>query len=205
MLNATLLRDSWRHWWSPEWYRGSVGPRWLPWVWTFVFNTGIALALTVIGLGFGRKFDLAAVARTNFVVAQAIGFSIHILFRLGLMVLGPERLDRFSTPQRALFYSGIPILGVLIGYVIGLSLLGVDVQRLVFESPRVVLQIIFFSVLISAFWYRYTAMKCASLLRETLWSMVSEIHSTIDFDYAGYTAENLARFERAYDLFEQDR
>jgi thiamine kinase-like enzyme len=45
---------------------------------------------------------------------------------------------------------------------------------------------------------RYYAMKCASLLRETLWSMISEIHSTLDFDYAAYTAENLARFERAY-------
>ncbi|MEK1896280.1 MAG: phosphotransferase [Rhizobium sp.] len=54
-------------------------------------------------------------------------------------------------------------------------------------------------------WRRYQAMKCASLLRETLWSMVSEIHSTIDFDYAAYTTENLARFERAYDAFEQDR
>lgn len=48
---------------------------------------------------------------------------------------------------------------------------------------------------------RYEAMKCASLIRETMWSMVSEIHSTIDFDYAAYTAENLARFERAYDVF----
>jgi hypothetical protein len=36
-----------------------------------------------------------------------------------------------------------------------------------------------------------------------LWSMVSEIHSTIDFDYAAYTAENRARFERAY--AEQDQ
>ena len=44
---------------------------------------------------------------------------------------------------------------------------------------------------------RSTAMKCASLLRETLWSMVSELHSDLDFDFAGYTAENLARFERA--------
>ena len=42
------------------------------------------------------------------------------------------------------------------------------------------------------------AMKCASLLRESMWSMVSEIHLDIDFDYAAYTAENLARFERAY-------
>ncbi|SCB58038.1 Thiamine kinase [Rhizobium aethiopicum] len=52
---------------------------------------------------------------------------------------------------------------------------------------------------------RYAAMKCASLLRETLWSMISEIHSTIDFDYGAYTSENLGRFERAYQAFEQDR
>ena len=45
---------------------------------------------------------------------------------------------------------------------------------------------------------RYRAMKCASLLRETMWSMVSEIHSTLAFDYVAYTAENMARFERAY-------
>ncbi len=45
---------------------------------------------------------------------------------------------------------------------------------------------------------RYTAMKCASLLRETLWSMVSETSSELDFDYAAYTSENLARYQRAY-------
>ena len=50
-------------------------------------------------------------------------------------------------------------------------------------------------------WRRYQAMKAASLLRESMWSMVSEMHSTIDFDYAAYTAENLARFERAFQTF----
>lgn len=48
---------------------------------------------------------------------------------------------------------------------------------------------------------RAAAMSCASLLRETMWSMVSEIHSTLDFDYAAYTAANLARFERALAAF----
>jgi len=52
---------------------------------------------------------------------------------------------------------------------------------------------------------RYGAMKCASLLRETLWSMVSELHSTLDFDYRAYTAENLRRFEAAWDAFQRDR
>ncbi|MCA8883947.1 MAG: phosphotransferase [Rhodobacteraceae bacterium] len=51
-------------------------------------------------------------------------------------------------------------------------------------------------------WRRYTAMKCASLLRETLWSMVSELTSTLDFDYAAYSAENLARYRRAHADFQ---
>ena len=45
----------------------------------------------------------------------------------------------------------------------------------------------------------YAAMKCASLLREAMWSMVSEIHSEIDFDYVAYTEENLERFEHAWE------
>jgi thiamine kinase-like enzyme len=49
---------------------------------------------------------------------------------------------------------------------------------------------------------RAAAMTAASLLRETMWSMVSEIHSSLDFDYAAYTAENRARFERAFANFE---
>jgi thiamine kinase-like enzyme len=48
---------------------------------------------------------------------------------------------------------------------------------------------------------KLSAMKCASLLREAMWSMVSEIHSDIDIDYVAYTAENLERFERAYGDF----
>jgi thiamine kinase-like enzyme len=49
---------------------------------------------------------------------------------------------------------------------------------------------------------RASAMTAASLLRETMWSMVSEIYSTVDFDYAAYTVENLRRFEAAYAAFQ---
>ncbi len=52
---------------------------------------------------------------------------------------------------------------------------------------------------------RLKAMKAASLLRESMWSMVSEIHLDLDFDYPAYTAENLARFERAYAEFREGR
>jgi thiamine kinase-like enzyme len=43
----------------------------------------------------------------------------------------------------------------------------------------------------------FAGMRCVSLLREVMWSMVAEIHSTIDFDFPAYTAEQLARFEAA--------
>jgi thiamine kinase-like enzyme len=49
---------------------------------------------------------------------------------------------------------------------------------------------------------RYHAMKCASLLREALWSMVSELHSTLDVDYVAYTAKNLERFEAAHAAYQ---
>ena len=50
----------------------------------------------------------------------------------------------------------------------------------------------------------YSAMKCASLLREAMWSMVSELHSEIVFDFATYTEENLARFERAWESHQRE-
>ena len=48
----------------------------------------------------------------------------------------------------------------------------------------------------------HAAMKCASLLREAMWSMVSEIHlDAPGVDYVAYTAENLTRFDAALDSY----
>ena len=47
----------------------------------------------------------------------------------------------------------------------------------------------------------YQAMKCASLLRETMWSMVSELGSRVEMDFSDYTAKNLQRFETVYEAY----
>jgi len=48
----------------------------------------------------------------------------------------------------------------------------------------------------------HAAMQCASLLREAMWSMVSELHLTANnVDYVAYTHENLARLEIALDSY----
>ena len=54
-----------------------------------------------------------------------------------------------------------------------------------------------------ALWRSYRAMKCASLLREAMWSMVSEIYSAIEFDYAAYTLDYMDRFARAHAAFQR--
>ncbi len=66
------------------------------------------------------------------------------------------------------------------------------------EMERDLLDLYFGSAPDAGLLRRYAAIKCASALRETMWSMVQEMHSTLDFDYPAYTDENLARFERAY-------
>lgn len=46
--------------------------------------------------------------------------------------------------------------------------------------------------------HQYAAMKCASHLREAMWSMVSELTSTLDFDFDAYTQDYKTRFEAEY-------
>jgi thiamine kinase-like enzyme len=47
--------------------------------------------------------------------------------------------------------------------------------------------------------FKYNSMKTASLLRETMWSMVSEITSKLEFNYGEYTQENLNKFNEAFE------
>jgi thiamine kinase-like enzyme len=70
-------------------------------------------------------------------------------------------------------------------------------------EERWLLEAYFERPLTAELWRRYHAMKCASLLREAMWSMVAEHHSTLDFDYVAYTDDYLARFERAYHSLKQ--
>lgn len=49
----------------------------------------------------------------------------------------------------------------------------------------------------------HAAMQCASLLREAMWSMVSELHlDAPGADYVAYTAENLDRLDIAIDRYQ---
>ncbi len=157
MLNPAVIRQSWHCWFS---FSGRpAGPTWLQFVWTALFNTAIAVVLTLVAWGFSGRADPWRLLGWNFVIAQSIGLTIHLLFDAGGFVLGHERIAAFSARSRVSFFAGIPIIGCLIGYWIGLSLLGVDVGRIVQGAPRVVVAIVIVSIIFSTFWYRYLTGK----------------------------------------------
>ena len=159
MLDAATIRASWRNWWSRDWMLACAGPQWLRLVWTFLFNCAVALLLTLVAWGFARRFDVWETLVWGFVIAQCVGFSIHGLFALARRALGTERIRAFRTPARVVFYSGIPICGVLAGYAVGLSIMGVDVPKLVIERPNIPFAMILLSIVFSAIVYRHYANK----------------------------------------------
>ncbi len=124
-----------------------------------LFNSAIAVVLTLMAWGFAGRADPLRFFIWNFVIAQSIGLTIHALYEAGGHLLGRERIEAFSTSNRVIFFAGIPIVGCLIGYWIGLTLLGVDVSRIVQGAPRVVVAIVIVSIIFSTFWYRYLAGK----------------------------------------------
>ena len=71
------------------------------------------------------------------------------------------------------------------------------------KQERRLLEMYFEKVVSATLWKSYFAMKCASLLRESMWSLVSEIHSTLDFDYVKYSGDNLKSFENSYAQFKK--
>ena len=154
---VALLRASWREWWSPSYIKS--GPEWLCYVWTFLFNTAIAVVLTLIAWSFAQRTGALQLFKWNWVIAQSIGFSIHLLFQVAGWLIGGARIEAFRTPTRIVFFAGVPIVGCLIGYWIGLGLLGVDFARIVEGAPRVMIGVLVVSIIVSTFWYRFTANK----------------------------------------------
>lgn len=155
VIDRPLLAASWRSWISSD-NRAPVGPAWLQWVWTTLFSAALAVPFTVLGfVAFASGKDawrnLAGWAHwygKNLVVSLCIGYTIHLLFLVGRRVLAtPERLPRWRSWQRTLYFSGTPLLGVAIAWPLGVQLSGGDV--LVWVSSRDGNNIVLGSVLIA--------------------------------------------------------
>jgi nitrogen fixation-related uncharacterized protein len=130
-LDRALLRASWRSWISSDGVR--VGPRWLQWVWTLLFSAALAVLFTALGLAaFGRGERAGAGLPAwawwygkNFIVCLTIAASCQLLFDLLIPAVGGGQAMRRWTPlRRSAFFAGVPMVGVVIGWPLGVWLAG---------------------------------------------------------------------------------
>jgi two-component sensor histidine kinase len=131
---AALSRDTvslaWKSWLGND--LEPHGPPWLQWVLTGVFCAVIAACFTVLGFALnaldgGRAWmqpgRWAHWFGKNMVVSCIIGFLIHAMFAVLIPSIGKARIRAWSDAQRSVFFASVPIVGVLIGWPIGATLI----------------------------------------------------------------------------------
>ena len=128
--DARRLRASWHAWISND--VQPSGPAWMQWIWTLVFCAALAAGFTLLGFVMNYRylnwFDLRQWGwwyGKNLTVCLTIGVVIQILFAILTPRLGGRaRIRQWSDWRRTLFFSGIPILGTVIGWLPGMWLAG---------------------------------------------------------------------------------
>jgi two-component sensor histidine kinase len=127
-LNRELLAASWRSWLTNDVQR--IGPYWLQLVWTLVFCAALAVPFTIFGFaafakGEGAWRNLSGWVYwygKNLVVCLTIGYTIHGLFELAALWPGRAWLRRLTGWRATLFYTSVPLMGVAIGWPLGVAL-----------------------------------------------------------------------------------
>jgi signal transduction histidine kinase len=209
-LDRKHLAASWRSWTSNDLQR--VGPLWLQWVWTLAFSAVLAVFFTVLGaaLSGARSFRLEALADwaywygKNLVVCFTVAATIHLMFD-GARVLmgGPERLRRLKSWQRSVFFGGIPLLGVALGWPLGLALSGsAHLVPFILDSPKALTLTVLIALTLSLvlhFYFAALARQAHAEQRATeaqlrllqaqiephfLFNTLANVHALIEFEPA---------------------
>ena len=117
-------------------------------VYTFLFNTALAIGFTVYAMLFTPSRSWTAIAWSNLVICHCIGYTIHIEFALAERLIG-DRYRQWSFAPRAAFFGTVPILGVIAGYAIAYSLLDWDGGKRSLYSPAGITAVVMLSLVIS--------------------------------------------------------
>lgn len=173
-IDIALLRASQRSWWDSSGPR--VGPWWLQWVWTILFCAVLAVGFTILGFmlyandseGAWRNWaGWALWYGKNFVVCLVIGSMIHIAFdTLGWLMGGLHKVHTWKSWQRTLFFSGVPVLCSVVGWPLGVSLIGTKTWSLSAMSGNAIAVSVLLSLMLTFIFHQFFAIKSRQVLAE---------------------------------------
>ena len=162
---SPALRTSWMDWAGI----GSPGgtPAWVQLSWTVIYAAIVAVGFTVLSFAINvrsaaRWFDLrewGVLFGSNFVVSATIAFLIQGLFVLSRKAIGLRRIQAFNAWQRTVYYAGIPIVGSVVGWPIGISLVMGNLDFLRRMTSSDLASSLLLSVLISAMFFLYFSLR----------------------------------------------
>jgi len=153
---------SWRSWWamwsSDGWLRGGLG--WMQYVWTFLFNAAVAVAITAVTLIFsGKSIAIGEHFLGNLLFAQCVGFSIHLLYQLSSALIGRDRLAAVTWPWRVVYYCGVPMIGIFVGFSLAFAIMGRNIIDVAQRAPNFIVGSAVFSLVLSAILYQFFKQK----------------------------------------------
>jgi two-component sensor histidine kinase len=139
----------------------------LQWLWTLVFSAVLAAFFTVLGFlvfasGSGAWRNPAGWAEwygRNFLICITVAGIIHLLFDLlRTWWATPQRLRSWAGWQRSIFFSGVPLLGVALGWPLSIQLAGGNFGSWLSseEAPNIIAGMVLLSLAISAllhYWF----------------------------------------------------
>ncbi|OYU93561.1 MAG: hypothetical protein CFE45_20720 [Burkholderiales bacterium PBB5] len=151
MLDRQTLAQSWRHWWN--WDAPPVGPAWLQALWPLLYAMAVALGFTVLGMALLAPDDPAWQHASGWlqwygrclVVSLCVTLAILGVMRGARRLVGPARVRGLASGWRTLFFSGLSMLGVALGWPLGMALIGTDLRALAAldaHSPEARLQLL---------------------------------------------------------------
>ena len=173
MTTREMLRLSWRAWLSRS--EARVGPWWIGYAWTVVFSLVVALGFTMVSVLFGhRRGSLSSLPdwwawyQINVVISLCIGFAVRIAFAVSEHAIGRGRLARAWPWQRSLYFMVVPVLGVSLGWPLGMLLaMGVDVRTFFsVEHPELFAGSVLVAVLITAIFQQFFLTKARQIRAE---------------------------------------
>lgn len=129
-ITPQLLRESWRSWTANDLRR--VGPYWLQLMWTALFATGVGLLFTVAGFAMhARRMEEWTSwpnwqhwLGLNLFVSFFVAYFVHLLFEVAIRLVGQARIKGWKEWQRGLFFTAVPIGGVMVSWPIAVNLAG---------------------------------------------------------------------------------
>jgi signal transduction histidine kinase len=139
-------------------------------IYTFIWNMGFTALFTFFGIVSNWRLPSANWLWVNFVIANCVGYTLHLLFHVGAVTVEPvaRRAGRVAVTA---YFMGVSTAGVIAGFWIATRLLGRDIlPRL--GDPRWIIAIAVTSLVISIviavifFWREKSAQAEAALERE---------------------------------------